>query len=262
MYEYKKKEGRRVLSEEISFLISHILLDNVARTFAFGPNSYLVVPGKTVSVKTGTTDEKRDNWTIGYTGSFAVGVWFGNNDNTPMNPAIASGATGASPIWNKIMAFVLKEKGDEQPKKPENVIAFTIDALGGGLPVDGQPTRSEYFIKGTEPTNKASIYQKLKLSKHQGGKLANPEEIDNNDYDTKDYIVFREDDLVSQDGKNRWQEGINAWFEGQYPGDEKYHPPKETSDYVKPTATPTPTPTPEEVITLTPIPLFTPTPTP
>jgi len=260
LYEYKKKEGRKVLSEEISFLVSHILLDNVARTSAFGPNSWLVVPGKTVSVKTGTTDEKRDNWTIGYTRSYTVGVWVGNNDNTPMNPAIASGATGASPIWHKIMAFVLKEKGDEQPKKPENVIAATIDALGGGLPVDGQPTRSEYFIKGTEPTNKAAIYQKLKLSKHQGGKLANQEEIDNNDYDTKDYIVFREDDPVSQDGKNRWQEGINSWLEGQYQGDDKYHPPKETSDYVKPTETPTPTITPEEVIT--PTPSSTPTPTP
>ncbi|OGH40361.1 MAG: hypothetical protein A3B41_01835 [Candidatus Levybacteria bacterium RIFCSPLOWO2_01_FULL_37_26] len=264
LYEHKKKEGRKVLSEEISFLVSHILLDNVARTLAFGTSSWLVVPGKTVSVKTGTTDEKRDNWTIGYNKYYTVGVWVGNNNNTPMNPAIASGSTGASPIWNKIMTFVLKEKKDEQPKKPENVIAVTVDALGGGLPVDGQPTRSEYFIKGTEPTNKGSIYQKVKLSKHQGGKLANQEEIDNNDYDTKDYIVFREDDPVSQDGKNRWQEGINAWLEGQYQGDEKYHPPKETSDYVRPKETPTPisSPTPEIMLTPTPTPSSTPTSTP
>lgn len=262
LYEYKKKEGRKVLSEEISFLISHILLDNVARTAAFGPNSYLVIPGKTVSVKTGTTDEKRDNWTIGYTSSFVVGVWVGNNDNTPMNPAIASGATGASPIWNKIMAFVLKEKGDEQPKKPENVIAVTIDALGGGLPVDGHPTRTEYFIKGTEPTNKSSIYQRLKLSKHQGGKLANQEELDRNDYDTKDYIVFSESDPVSSDGKNRWQEGINEWLKNQYQDDGKYHPPTETSDYTRPIETPTPTPSPApEAITSSPTPTLTPAPT-
>ena len=53
---------------------------------------------KTVATKTGTTDDKRDNWTVGYTKSITVGVWVGNNDNSRMNPKIASGATGASPI--------------------------------------------------------------------------------------------------------------------------------------------------------------------
>jgi len=246
LYDYKETDGRQVLTPEISFLISHILLDNVARSMEFGPNSWLVIPGKTVSVKTGTTDEKRDNWTIGYTKSYVVGVWVGNNDNTPMNPAIASGATGASPIWNKIMAFVLKGKADEQPIKPDGVVALAIDALGGGLPADGQPTRAEYFIKGTEPTGRASIYQKLKVSKHQNGKLANPSEIEKNDYDIKDYIVFREDDPVSQDGKNRWQEGIDEWLRVTYAADRpEYYPPKETSDYKyeEPTSTPTPIPT-------------------
>jgi len=256
LYEYKKKEGRRVLSQEISFLISHILLDNVARTVAFGPSSWLVIPGKTVSVKTGTTDEKRDNWTIGYTKSYTVGVWVGNNDNTPMNEAIASGVTGASPIWNRIMKIVLKDRVDEPLPKPEGVVALTIDALGGGLPVDGQPTRSEYFIKGTEPNSRHPIYRSVKLSKHQSGKLANQEEIDRNDYDTKDYIVFSESDPVSWDGKNRWQEGIHGWVKAQYPSDEKYNPPTETSDYKyeEPTPTPTPIPvvTPDISPTLTP----------
>ena len=88
-----------------------------------------------------------------------------------MNQAISSGATGASPIWNRIMRVVLKGKRDEPPKKPDNVIALQIDSLGGGLPVSGQSARSEYF-KGTEPTGPGSIYQKVKLSKHQSGKLA------------------------------------------------------------------------------------------
>ncbi|OGH37416.1 MAG: hypothetical protein A3B44_02095 [Candidatus Levybacteria bacterium RIFCSPLOWO2_01_FULL_38_21] len=262
LFEHKKRDGKKVLSAEVAYLISHILLDNNARTLAFGPNSWLVVPGKTVSVKTGTTDEKRDNWTVGYTPSYVVGVWVGNNDNSPMNQAISSGVTGASPIWNRIMRFALKGKGDDPPQKPDNVAALQIDALGGGLPVGGQPTRSEYFIKGTEPTGPNLIYQKVKLSKHQGGKLANQLEIDAGDYDTKEYIVFYEDDPVSTDGKNRWQEGINAWLATQYPGDERYHPPTETSDYqdssksdssdqttptsvpsLSPSLTPTPTPT-------------------
>ena len=250
IFEHRQSNGQKVLSSDVSFLISHILLDNVARTMEFGPNSWLVIPGKTVSVKTGTTDKKRDNWTIGYTPSYVVGVWVGNNDNSPMNEAIASGVTGASPIWNRLMSFVLKGKPDEQPQKPDNVNAMMIDAVGGGLPVDGQPTRSEYFIKGTEPTGKAAIYQTLKLSKHRSEKLANADEVDHGDYDTKNYIVFYEDDPVSTDGQNRWQQGIDAWIRETYSADHpEYYPPTETSDYQyssSPTSTPTPT------ITLTP----------
>lgn len=260
LFEHKKREGERVLSSEVSYLISHILLDNNARTLTFGPNSWLVIPGKTVSVKTGTTDQKRDNWTVGYTSSYVVGVWIGNNDNSPMNQAISSGATGASPIWNRIMRVVLKGKRDEPPKKPDNVIALQIDSLGGGLPVSGQSARSEYFIKGTEPTGPGSIYQKVKLSKHQSGKLANQSEIDAGDYDTKDYIVFHEEDPVSTDGKNRWQEGISAWLSGQYSGDEKYHPPTETSDYQSSESSSSPTPTDNLSPTVTPV--LTPAPTP
>lgn len=223
LYENKKNEGRKVLSEEIAFLISHILLDDNARAMAFGPSSYLVIPGKTVSVKTGTTDEKRDNWTYGYTPSYVVGVWVGNNDNTPMNPVIASGVTGASPIWNKIMTAVLKGKPDEQIPKPDNVIALQIDSLGGGLPHGGQPTRSEYFVRGTEPTGESAIYKSK---------------------DGQDYIIFHEDDPVSTDGQNHWQKAIDEWIEQNHKDDKMYHPPdelkgpKEHKD--EPTATPVP----------------------
>jgi penicillin-binding protein 1C len=260
LYKYNAPSPQRIFSQEISFLISHILLDNTARSMEFGTYSQLVVANHpSVSVKTGTTNETRDNWTVGYTPSFVVGVWVGNNDNTPMSK-VASGITGAAPIWNRIISFVLKGKPDEQPQKPDDVIAMQIDALGGGLPRDGQPTRSEYFIKGTEPTNQSAIYQKIKLSKHQQGKLANQSEIDKGDYDTKDYVVFKEDDPISIDGKNRWQEGINAWIKQTYAADHpEYYPPTETSDYKEsssnnPTDTPTPTLTPTEALTPTPTP--------
>lgn len=231
IYKHRDSEGAKVLSSGIAFLISHILLDNNARTLAFGPNSWLNIPGRTVAVKTGTTDQKRDNWTIGYTPSYVVGVWVGNNDNSKMNPIIASGVTGASPIWNKIMTAVLRGKPNEQFQKPSDVTAIEIDSLGGGLPVDGQGRRTEYFIKGTEPTTPALIYKKVKMSKHQSGKLANSDEISKGDYDTSDYVVFSENDPVSTDGKNRWQEAIQKWLDSTYPGDSKYRPPTETSDY-------------------------------
>lgn len=227
LYEDKKKTGKRVLGEDVSFLVSHILLDNESRKEVFGTNSYLVVSGKTVSVKTGTTDDKRDNWTVGYTPSVAIGVWVGNNDNAPMNPKLSSGATGAAPIWNRIMREALKDKGNEQFKVPENVTPATIDAFGGGLAHEGRPTRSEYFIKGTEPTSISSIYHKLKLSKNDNKKLANSVEIATGSFDEKEFIKFIENDPTSRDNKNLWQEGIDAWVVKQ--GDPLYHPPTETS---------------------------------
>lgn len=138
-YEKKAPQTKHVISAEIAFIISDILADNRARTPAFGANSALVIPGKTVSVKTGTTNEKRDNWTIGYTKSVVVGVWVGNNNNSPMDPVLTSGVTGAAPIWNKMMTEILKNKEDEKLTPPANIVS---------LPCFG---RSEYFVKGTEP---------------------------------------------------------------------------------------------------------------
>jgi len=226
-YEYHQANGKKVLGEDVAFIISHILSDNNARQMAFGTNSYLVIPNKTVAVKTGTTDQKRDNWTIGYTPSFVVGVWVGNNDNKPMNPSITSGVTGAAPIWNRITKAVLKGQADEEFKKPQNVKAFEIDAFADGTPFGSSAKRTEYFISGTEPQGISPVYQRLKISKNDDKKLANPVEIGAGDYIEKDFLVLKEDDPVSLDGKNRWQEGIDNWISSQ--NDERYKVPKETS---------------------------------
>ena len=230
IYKHDQDQGNQLFTEETSFLMSHMLYDNNARSIVFGPNSLLNIPGKTVAVKTGTTDEKRDNWTIGYTPSYAVGVWVGNNDNSPMNPAIASGITGASPIWHDIMVEILKDGKNEQFEVPKNVEVMEIDALGGGLPVDGQAKRMEYFVKGTEPSTQSPIYKEVKVSKADNNRLANAEEVERGDYDVKEFVVFEEDDPVSGGDKNRWQEGINVWLAGNYKDDPKYHPPTENSD--------------------------------
>lgn len=263
LYKYNAPSPQRVLPQNVSFIISHILLDNTARSAEFGLYSQLVVRGHSnVSVKTGTTNEIRDNWTLGYTPSVVVGVWVGNNDNTPMSK-VASGITGAAPIWNRIISFVLKGKSDEPPLKPDDVIAAQVDAFGGGLPVSGRPTRSEYYIQGTQPTNPSPIYAKVKISKHQDGKLANDSEISAGDYNTKDYIIFKENDPISSDGKNRWQDGINAWIKQNFAADHpEYYPPTETSTYQEgtsstPTPSNSPTPTPTGILptlTLTPTP--------
>ncbi|NTU46795.1 penicillin-binding protein [Candidatus Roizmanbacteria bacterium] len=220
-------QEKRVFSPESTFLISHILSDNNARMDEFGPNSYLKIPGKTVAVKTGTTDDKRDNWAIGYTKSLTVGVWVGNNDFTQMNQKIASGATGASPIWYRVMNELLKKYPDGIIDKPDKVVATNIDAWLGGLQHNADATRSEYFVKGTEPKDLSPFYKKVKISK-SNGKLANDVEIKQGNYDEKEFVVFTENDPISVDGKNRWQEGIDAWLKDQ--GDPKFHPPGDKSD--------------------------------
>jgi penicillin-binding protein 1C len=183
-----KLSGTRVLDPTVTFLISHILLDNNARSAAFGPSSYLNISGHPeVSVKTGTTNDRRDNWTIGYTADAVVVTWVGNNDNTPMSGAV-SGISGASPIWNKIMKAVLdkaekgaydpSEKGHAWPAQPDGVVGATICADTGGTPSSdpanpGCPTRFEYFLAGTVPTTSNVVNQDIQIN-NATGQLAGP----------------------------------------------------------------------------------------
>lgn len=136
----KPSKGVRVVKEEAAWIISNILSDNKARSRAFGLNSELVIPDKTVSVKTGTSNDKRDNWAIGYTPSLLTTVWVGNNDNSPMHPRLSSGLTGASTIWQKAMIEMLDERDDEVLPMPGDVVEVPCH-FG----------KTEYFIRGTEP---------------------------------------------------------------------------------------------------------------
>ena len=111
--------------------------------------------------------------------------------------------------------------------KPDKVKAIEIDSYLGGLPKDGYPKRSEYFVEGTEPRDQSPFYKKIKISKSTG-KLANDVEVRTGNYDEKEYIVISENDPVSADGKNRWQEAIDEWARSQ--ADDKYKPPTEKSD--------------------------------
>ena len=149
-------QGKRAISPETAFIISHILLDNNARSAAFGSSSYLVIPNKAVSVKAGTTDDKKDNWTVGYTPNFLTAVWVGNNDNTPMHPSLTSGVTGAAPIWNKVITYVLKNQSDLWPVRPQDVVGRQVCWDTGNIMnknpdgTESCKSRFEYFIKGTE----------------------------------------------------------------------------------------------------------------
>jgi penicillin-binding protein 1C len=162
--------GDRVLSQDVSFLTSHMLLDNNARSEAFGTNSLLVVSGHPeVSVKTGTTNDRRDNWTNGYSGQIVVITWVGNNDNSAMNGAV-SGVSGASPIFNKVIKFALdraregeynkEDDGPAWPVQPSTVVGATVCANTGYRSTSTDPNnpncpgRFDYFMEGTVPEAK------------------------------------------------------------------------------------------------------------
>ncbi len=138
----QEPEHGEVLSPAIAYQINSILSDPLARAPAFGMNSILNLPGKNVAVKTGTTNSLRDNWTFGYTTDLLVSTWVGNNDNTPMS-SVASGITGASPIWARTMAKLLENKTVPELVPPLSLVKARTTCT--------EPAKYDYFIQGNIP---------------------------------------------------------------------------------------------------------------
>lgn len=153
-----KNDSSQAISEQGAYLISNILSDNSSRSTVFG-NS-LTVYGKNykaikAAVKTGTTDDSRDAWTIGYTPQIAIGVWVGNNDNTTMTNG---GAGMAGPIWTKAMGKVLADVSSTDFPIARGIVQKNICADGSlaDAAVAGK-TRTEYFISTSLPTSSCSV---------------------------------------------------------------------------------------------------------
>lgn len=153
----------QVVDPRVAFLLTDILKDNSARAPEFGYSSYLVIKDHPeVAVKTGTSNDLRDNWTVGYNQNYLVLTWVGNNDNSPMS-RVASGVTGASPIWNKIMSAVLANSSSIDWKVPDGVSKVNICSITATLPCDNCPTRQEWFLDETRPTKSCTPDQIQKI---------------------------------------------------------------------------------------------------
>jgi penicillin-binding protein 1C len=152
VYEYQPEPGEQVIRPEHAFLISSILSDNEARTPMFGANSALNLPF-TAAAKTGTSNDYRDNWTLGYTPDIAVGVWVGNADYSPMKDI--SGLTGAAPIWSEFMQYAVQQLTGGTPTpffKPSGIVDRVICSISGTDPSQWCPNqRSEYFAADQLP---------------------------------------------------------------------------------------------------------------
>ncbi|MEO5949498.1 MAG: PBP1A family penicillin-binding protein [Candidatus Saccharimonas sp.] len=140
--------AKQVISKEGAYLISNILADNTTRSVIFG--SSLTVPNYTVAVKTGTTNDNRDAWAIGYTPNYVVGVWVGNNDNAAMK---SGGSDMAGPIWKNTMKKLLASKANTQFTMPSSIVQKAVCTSNGGLASSsGTGTYNEYFMAGALPT--------------------------------------------------------------------------------------------------------------
>ncbi len=151
--------GDRALDARVAYLITDILSDDLARLPTFGEGSVLNL-SRPAAVKTGTTTDFRDNWTVGYTPQLVVGVWVGNADNETMKEV--TGITGAAPIWRDAMEAALKGQPVQTFARPDGLVDVEVCALSGELPGSDCPHRIvETFIAGTEPDTVCQVHQRI-----------------------------------------------------------------------------------------------------
>ena len=156
----------RVLDERVAWLISDILSDNDARRIGFGANSILNL-GRPAAVKTGTTSNFHDNWTVGYTPDLVVGVWAGNTDYQAMRDV--SGLSGAAPIWHQFMRTALRDRPEQGFARPDGLVQVEVCALSGLLPTADCPyRRQEWFLDGAQPVRQDTFYRRAWLDSATG----------------------------------------------------------------------------------------------
>ncbi len=151
-----KEDSEQVLDEQAVYELTNIMSDNSARAWVFGNNSPLQLGNRPVAAKTGTTQDFRDGWTMGFTPSLAAGVWTGNNNNTSMK---RDAVLMAGPIWNQFMKEALKDTPIEQFDRPSGIKEVVVDAVSGKLPGPYTPeTKTEIFADYAVPTERDNLH--------------------------------------------------------------------------------------------------------
>jgi membrane peptidoglycan carboxypeptidase len=167
LYEYDQPESRDVLSPQLAYLMNSILSDRQARWRAMGLNNAMELSNdRPAAAKTGTTNDFRDAWTVGYTPQLAAGVWVGNFDNSEMRNL--PGLHGAAPIWHAVMEYALQDEETIPFARPDGLVERAVCAVSGKLPTEHCPTVNELFIPGTEPTEHCHIHQIFRVNRETG----------------------------------------------------------------------------------------------
>lgn len=209
------------LSPEVAYEINNVLSDNNARTPTFGARSPLYFSDRPVAAKTGTSEDFRDGWTIGYTPSVATAVWTGNNDYSPMAKNV-DGVVSAGPIFHEFMATYLKAKPVEQFQRPSTIVDATVDALSGKKPTQYSQTITDIFAPWQLPTTTDDVHVAAQINKNNG-KLA----TDNTPSDLVETQVYTE--LHSEKPNDpSWEQPVLAWAQAN--GYQVSSPPTEKDD--------------------------------
>jgi membrane carboxypeptidase/penicillin-binding protein PbpC len=147
----------------IAYIITSILSDNLARQWMFGADNALTLPdGRPAAVKTGTTDDDRDSWAVGYTPSVVIGAWVGNSNNEPMDAV--PGSFGAAVIWNRLMTKYHQGQPIEEFPWAPAVVEAEVCVPTGMKPSPACPNvRTEFFVSGTEPKTTDDIYRMVRV---------------------------------------------------------------------------------------------------
>ncbi|MGQ9466870.1 MAG: penicillin-binding protein 1C [Anaerolineae bacterium] len=165
-YRAQPAPGPPVLDPRVAYLITDILADERARAPAFGTGSVLNL-SRPAAVKTGTSSDWRDNWTVGYVPQLVTGVWVGNTDGRPMRDV--SGIEGAGPIWHDFMERALRGQPVIPFAEPPGLERVRVCVPSGLLPTDLCPrTREELFLAGTAPTEPDNWYRRFRIDRATG----------------------------------------------------------------------------------------------
>lgn len=205
-----KPHSSNALDQQIAYMIQNVLSDNQSRAMVFGTNNYLNLGSRPVAAKTGTTENFRDAWTMGFTPSLVAGVWVGNTDGTYMNRS-ADGSIVAAPIWNDFMKKTLGNSPVEQFVKPAGIKSVTVDTLTGKKPGAGtKQTRTDIAASwtqiGTTGDTNGKSYQIDKVSKKLATDLTPAAAIE-----TVTSTSVHCELPVSDPAYARWEAPVDAW---------------------------------------------------
>ncbi len=225
VHDFTADEGKQAIEPEVAFQISNILSDNSARAPVFGTNNNLTLgKDRPVAAKSGTTQNNRDAWTVGYTPQVSVAVWVGNNLPNKSMVKGADGSIVAAPIWNRFMREYLKGKPVENFAQPESVKQVTVDRLSGKLPSDQSPPDqriTDFFAPWQVPTEFDDVHVKVRIDRATG-KLATdltpPENVEE-----KYFCRIHSE----QPNNPNWENPVQAWARANGCGDS---PPTESDD--------------------------------
>ena len=168
LYQAPRRLGEQLIDERYAYIITSILSDNAARAPTFGVQNSLVL-SRPAAAKTGTTDDYRDAWTIGYTPQVVTGVWVGNSDGTKMNAVF--GSRGAAPIWHEVMEEALKGLPVVDWQQPPHMTTVEICPISGKLRTDKcPPGHKEIYLSGTEPTTPCDVHVDVAICSVSGAR--------------------------------------------------------------------------------------------